>query len=145
MRQKLLVLGMFLFLLGLLTGFVMPVLKNPRLGLSAHLEGAMNGMFLILVGMIWEKVKISSQLQKITFTFLILGSYTNWLACLLGASFGASRMTPIAGMGMVAEPWQELLVAFLFITVGLTMTMAVALLSWGLWKSDTQTDQSAAL
>src|SRR5580658_10869352 len=35
--------GMFLFLLGLLTGFLEPHFINMRMGLAAHLEGVMNG------------------------------------------------------------------------------------------------------
>jgi hypothetical protein len=37
--------GMFLFLLGLITGLVEQRFTNIRMGLSAHLEGVMNGHF----------------------------------------------------------------------------------------------------
>lgn len=30
--------GILLFLLGLITGFVIPVMANPRMGLSSHLD-----------------------------------------------------------------------------------------------------------
>jgi (hydroxyamino)benzene mutase len=46
--------GMFLFLLGLLTGFAEPRFANMRMGLAAHLEGVMNGTFLIALGAIWN-------------------------------------------------------------------------------------------
>ena len=39
----LLQLGILLFLIGLLTGFVIPKLANPRMGLASHLEGVLNG------------------------------------------------------------------------------------------------------
>jgi len=39
--------GMFLFLLGLVTGLLEQRFRNMRMGLSAHLEGLMNGTFLI--------------------------------------------------------------------------------------------------
>ncbi len=41
---------MFLFLIGLLTGFVEPQFTNVRMGLAAHLEGVMNGIFLVALG-----------------------------------------------------------------------------------------------
>ena len=131
-RERLYWLGMILFLLGLLAGLANPIFKNPRLGLSAHLEGVMNGMFLILVGLIWDRVRLSPKSQKLTFIFLIWAGYFNWLACALGGAFGASRMTPIAGGIFHAEAWQENLVATLFGSVGVTMTIAAALLAWGL-------------
>jgi hypothetical protein len=37
--------GIFLFMLGLLTGVAIPALTNPRMGVSAHLEGVLNGIF----------------------------------------------------------------------------------------------------
>jgi hypothetical protein len=37
--------GMFLFLLGLITGLLEQRFTNMRKGLSAHLEGLMNGHF----------------------------------------------------------------------------------------------------
>jgi hydroxylaminobenzene mutase len=44
-KRRLLWHGMLLFLLGLLTGFVEQKFNNPRMGLAAHLEGVMNGIF----------------------------------------------------------------------------------------------------
>jgi membrane associated rhomboid family serine protease len=43
--------ALLLFLLGLVTGFIVPVMANPRAGLAAHLEGVINGMFLVVVGL----------------------------------------------------------------------------------------------
>ena len=37
--------GMFLFLIGLVTGLQERRFKNRRMALSAHLEGVMNGTF----------------------------------------------------------------------------------------------------
>ena len=42
-KRRLLWHGMFLFLLGLCTGLADPLFANTRMGLAAHLEGAMNG------------------------------------------------------------------------------------------------------
>lgn len=59
--------GVLLFLLGLVVGLFIPLMANPRMGLSSHLEGVMNGMFLILLGLIWGKVTLSGTWLKITF------------------------------------------------------------------------------
>ena len=48
--------GMFLFLLGLITGFLEQHFTNVRMGLAAHLEGVTNGIFLVAVGAIWTQV-----------------------------------------------------------------------------------------
>jgi hypothetical protein len=49
-QRRLIWHGMFLFLLGLLIGFVEGQVSNPRMALAAHLEGLMNGTFLIALG-----------------------------------------------------------------------------------------------
>lgn len=52
--------GMFLFLLGLLTGFVEQRFTNVRTGLAGHLEGVINGTFLVALGAIWTEVRLPS-------------------------------------------------------------------------------------
>ena len=42
LNRRLMWHGMFLFLLGLLTGFAESHFTNVRMGLAAHLEGVMN-------------------------------------------------------------------------------------------------------
>jgi len=49
-KRRLLWHGMFLFLLGLLTGLIEPQFHNLRMGLAAHLEGVMNDIFLVALG-----------------------------------------------------------------------------------------------
>jgi hypothetical protein len=57
--------GMGLFVLGLLTGFLIPSLTSPRLALAAHVEGLLNGMFLILVGgVVWKALQLPERVDK---------------------------------------------------------------------------------
>ena len=49
-NRRLLWHDMFLLLLGLLTGVVEQKFTNPRMGLTVHLEGVMNGTFLVALG-----------------------------------------------------------------------------------------------
>ncbi len=59
MRQ-LLIFGVLLFLFGLLNGAVIPYFTNPRMGLSAHLAGVQNGMVLLIFGLLWPYLTLSS-------------------------------------------------------------------------------------
>jgi (hydroxyamino)benzene mutase len=52
--------GMFLFLLGLLTGLVEQRFTNVRMGLAGHLERVINGIFLVALGAIWAEVRVPS-------------------------------------------------------------------------------------
>ena len=44
---------MFLFLIGFVTGQQERRFTNMRMALSAHLQGVLNGTFLIALGTIW--------------------------------------------------------------------------------------------
>jgi (hydroxyamino)benzene mutase len=126
--------GIFLFLLGLLTGILVPALRNPRMGVSAHLEAVMNGMFLVVLGLIWKEAKLTLNAAKATFRIALYGTYTNWVATLLSAVLGTSRLTPIAGAGYTAANWQELIVAFGLVSLSIAMITCCVLVLLGLRK-----------
>ena len=127
-------LGALLFLLGLLTGFLVPALRSPRIGLSAHLEGVMNGTFLMVLGAIWHHVRLSRALLRLCFWLVVYGTFANWLSVLLGAAFGAGRMMPLAGGGVTAQPWQEFVVGFGLVSLSAAMVVGCGLLTWGLFR-----------
>jgi (hydroxyamino)benzene mutase len=126
--------GVILFLLGLAAGFVAPVVENPRMGLSAHLEGVMNGTFLIALGAAWGHVHLGARAAAGAFWLILYAAYVNWASVLLGAVWGASRLMPIAGAGHHAAPWQEDVVGFGLITISVAMVAGVALVLVGLLR-----------
>jgi (hydroxyamino)benzene mutase len=123
--------GAILFLLGLLTGLVIPGLHNSRMGLASHLEGVMNGTFLIALGAVWNHLVLTRKLELAAFGLLVYGTYANWVFVLLAAIFGTSEMTPIAGKGYTGVAWQELLVSAGLGSVGVAMVVGVGILIYG--------------
>ncbi len=91
----------------------------------------MNGIFLIAVGAVWSRLTLSSTLESLTFWLLIYGTYANWFFIGLAATFGTSKITPIAGAGHAGLPWQETLVTLGLSTVAITMLIASSILVWG--------------
>lgn len=132
--QRLLWHGLFLFLLGLLSGFAVPALRNPRMGLSAHLEGVMNGIFLAVLALGWHRFTLSARARATLFWLALYGTYVNWGSTLLAALFGTSGRTPIAGAGFSGQPWQESLVGFGLISLSVAIVAACLLALWGLRK-----------
>ncbi len=124
--------GILIFLLGLLSGALVPIFVNPRMGVAAHLGGVMSGMFLLLVGVIWDQLKLRPRAEKAALWLFLYASYTGWLAQFLSAWFGTSRATPIAGAGYSGSPWQENLVYFVAISFSVAITLACLLALWGL-------------
>lgn len=123
--------GMALFLLGLLTGLVQQALRNPRMGLSAHLEGLLNGIFLLALGAAWSKVRLSGRLSAVAYWTALGGTYGNWAVTLLAAILGTAAMTPIASAGFRGQRWQEAVVTFGFVAVGISILVASVLLLIG--------------
>lgn len=136
-KRRLIWHGMFLFLLGLLTGFVEQKFINPRMGLAAHLEGVMNGTFLIALGAVWAEVRLTPRLKLVAYWSALYGTYANWLATTLGAAFGVAALSPITSAGHHALPWQEGLVTALFMTIGIAIIGSSLLLLWGLRRAAT--------
>ncbi|KAF0185276.1 MAG: hydrogenase [Hyphomonadaceae bacterium] len=126
--------GIALFLLGLLTGFATPLLPAPRLGLASHLEGVMNGLFLVALGLIWGRLTLARWAGSLTFYAALYGTFANWLATLLSAVWGAAGMMPMAGHGAVGSPAAELIVAALLISLSVAMVLVCVLTLWGLRK-----------
>lgn len=101
-RRPLLWHGMFLLLLGLLTGFLEQQFTNPRMGLAAHLEGVMNGTFLVALGAVWAEVRLSSRPKLVAYWTALYGTYANWALTTLAAIFGTGAMSPILAAGRSA-------------------------------------------
>lgn len=127
--------GVFLFLIGLLTGLIEEKFANPRMGLSAHLEGIMNGTLLIAIGAVWPLIRLTPRLSSGLYATLLYGTYANWLVTTFAAVAGTRSMTPLTGTVQGAGTWQEGIVTFGFVTVGIAMIAAFCLALWGLRRN----------
>ena len=135
-RRRLIRHGMALFLLGLLTGILIPVLTSPRLALAAHVEALLNGIFLVLVGgVVWKQLRLPERVAGAGFWLLLVAAYANWGFCLLAAVFGASQTLAIAGAGYSAAQWQEQLVSAGLGVGALCILVACCLVLYGLRKT----------
>lgn len=131
--QRLLQLGVLLFIFGLLTGLAVPMTANPRMALSSHLEALMNGMFLIGLGLLWPRLTLSTGAQGAAFWLAVYAAFANWLAVLLAAVWGAgSQMMPLAAQGRSGSAPQELLINALLMSLGAAMIIACVIVLGGL-------------
>ena len=129
--QRLLWHGMLLFLLGLVTGLLSQKLLNPRMGLAAHLEGVMNGTFLLAVGSAWRRLHLSPRKESIAFHAALYGGYANWITTMFAALFGTAALTPLTSGEFRGQAWQESIVTAGFLSVAIAMITAAVLLLIG--------------
>jgi (hydroxyamino)benzene mutase len=112
-KRRLMWHGMLLFLLGLITGLLEQRFTNVRMGLSAHLEGVMNGILLLALGAAWNEVRLPHPVKVTAYCTALYGTYVNWLVTSIAAAFGDAANSPITSAG------QESFVATGFFTVAI--------------------------
>jgi hydroxylaminobenzene mutase len=132
---RLIFYGMLLFFAALVVGLSAPLLANPRVGISCHVEGVLNGIFLIAAGLIWNKVALSSRWLTITFWLSLYGTYANWLGYLISAVFNAGRHLNIATKGQEGPPLADNIIDFLLVSLTVSMlTICIAIII-GLYRN----------
>lgn len=124
--------GLLLFMLGLLNGLVIPRLRSPRLGLSAHLTALQSASVLIAVGLLWPKLAIAAPWDLVLGHGLWISLYAVWFALFLAGLFGAGRGLPIAGQGMTTSSGRQRLVTVLLAAGSLGCLIATGgiLVAW---------------
>jgi len=132
--SRLLFLGMLLFLFGLVFALAIPTLANPRMGLSAHLEGTMNGMLLMLLGVVWSKIDLVDKWLRAAFWLAIYGTFANFLAVSVAAITGAGKMMPIAG-GKEGGTLVEAFISALLVSLALAMIAMSIIVLKGLYRN----------
>lgn len=135
MQTVLFALGLTLFLLGLISGAVASSVRNPRMGLTSHLQGMTNGPFLIAVGLLWPYLDLPHVWEVVAVVLLVYGTYVNWLACQLAAVWGAGRrFAPLAAGDHVASARKEAVVDVLLLSLAPTMIGATIILIIGVLR-----------
>lgn len=129
----LILLGLILFFIGLAVGLFVQQMTNPRMGLSAHMQGITNGIFLIALGLIWQKIQLSKKWLKATYALGIFGTFANLLIVLYSAITGHGKMMPVAG-GKEGTPFSEALVSGTLMALSLAMLIVCIAVIIGFYR-----------
>ena len=131
--RRMLQLGILLLLFGLLVGFAVPLFAAPRLGLTAHVLGVTQGILLIVIGLLWPKLKLTRTASGIGFWMVVYGCFISWAVTVLAAAWGAgSSMMPIAVGQAHGSATQEGIITVGLVTSAAALTAATILVLWGL-------------
>jgi hydroxylaminobenzene mutase len=132
-KRRLIQLGILLFLLGLLTGALVPAFAVPRLGLSAHVLGVLGGLSLMVFGLVWPELRLGPRASRVACGLALYASYGGWLMPLLGAAWGAgSAMLPLAAGAARGSALQEGVIAVGLGTSAVAIVAASCVMLWGL-------------
>lgn len=120
--------GVLLFLLGLVNGLAVPWFVNPRMALAAHVDAVTSGTFLMAVGLAWSAARFRPAAETPARILVLVGMYAIWVALVLAAALGTSRMTPIAGAGHHGTAAAEALVDAVLVAGSVALITGCALL-----------------
>ncbi len=133
--RKLMAHGLLVFAASIMVGAVATWLPAPRMGLSCHLNGLMNGMMLVLLGLIWNRFALGDSQKSLLFWLAIVGVNCTFAVYLFAAIFpSGNRFMPFASEGNIGTAWQERLVFLGIAIIGGTLIPVSWLAAWGLWR-----------
>lgn len=115
-------------ILCLLSGFTTFFALAPRIALSSHTVGLLQGAMLIAIAGGWHLLNAPPKTLKILKYTLLVGFYANWISTQLSVLWSAGRSTyPINGKDMPegAAPWQDMTVSALGFLSVLILVSAV--------------------
>jgi len=128
--------GVAIFLCALLVGLAIPAFKLPRVGLSTHLLGIMQGMLLMILGLLWPRLRLAPAASWAGFWLLLYGCVAAWTANLLAGILGAgSSLLPIAAGSARGTPFEEMLIGLELRSAAIALIVAVVIVLWGLRPS----------
>jgi hydroxylaminobenzene mutase len=125
--------GVGLLLFVSFEGFVIPQFAVPRLGLSVHTLGALEGVLLLALGVVWARLSVGVALSRIGFGLLVYSNLAILGAYSLAALWGAGNETIPLAAGAAHGGWlQEGLIKYLAYSSAPTGIVSFAIVLWGL-------------
>lgn len=119
--------GAGLLLIAVVSGFLIPRVADPLLGLAAHVQGLMNAFLLLLVGLIWSRLQIGYLASVTVYWGLIAGAYVTLIVQIACAGLGiGGSIFPLVAGGHLGTPAAERIVRVL--VEGAAGVTAVAML-----------------
>lgn len=133
--HRLVQVGLLLFFSALIVGVLVPRFGLPRAGLSAHLLGVLQGIFLVVVGLLWPKVHLSRAVSWVAFWLLIYGCLAAWTANIAAGVWRAGgALLPTAAGSAQGSTVQEWVIAVELRSAAVSLIVALVLLVWGTRK-----------
>ena len=131
--HRLLQVGIALFLFTSLVGFAVPHFTVPHLGLSVHKLGALEGVFLLTLGLLWPRLNLGATTSRIAFWLLVYSSLATLAAYLMAGVWGAGNsIMPLAAGAAHGSAVQETIISVVLMSAGPTILISLSLILWGL-------------
>ena len=129
--HRLVQVGLLLFLAAMIVGVLIPKFGIPRVGLSVHLLGLLQGIFLVVIGLLWPKLHFGRSLSRAAFWLLIYGCLSAWTASVLAGTFRAGgNLLPMAAGAVHGTAFQEWIISIGLRSAAVSLIVALLILLW---------------
>lgn len=133
-HDGLLRVGAAQLLAGLVGGMFIMGMKNPQLGLTAHLTGIGAGIMLMVFAVVWPRLALPRLISRAAAWMSALALPGVWISLTIGAVVGTGKATPLGGAGRDAGPLWEGVVGFGLVSTSLILLVAVLAIFVGLMR-----------
>lgn len=132
---------MTLFLLALIAGLLVPGFPVPRLGVSVHLLGLMQGLFLTVLGLMWPRLQLTHAWSRAGGWLAVYGCLSAWVSNVLAAIWGGSALLPLASGPARSTGLHDGIITIGLRSGAVSLVAATIVVLRGLWRP--RTDDAA--
>ncbi len=134
--RRLLQVGVGLILVAVLLGLAIPRFSVPRLALSAHLVGILQGILLLALGSIWSRLGLTHLQGVLAFWLAAYQAVAAFLSNAFAAAWGAGHsIIPMAAGTAPGTTAQETIITIGLRSAGAALIAVLLLLLWGLRRA----------
>jgi hydroxylaminobenzene mutase len=128
--------GVAVLLAAALMGLAISQFAVPRLALSAHLVALLQGIFLIVLGLLWPRLSLTRVQAGLACALLIYQAIAAPLSNLLAAAWGAGNsIVPMAAGAAHGSATQEAVINIGLRSAGAALIVGLLLVLWGLRRA----------
>ena len=128
--------GVLLLFLTTVSGFLIPITPDKLLGVVAHVHTLLNGVLLLLLGLVWPRLVMHVGTSALATTALIVSScafvITFWVCAFLEIG---GTMFPVAFAGHTGTPMQELTIKIVTIGASILTIYGVGVAAYSSFRS----------
>lgn len=130
--------GIALFLAAALLGLAISHFTVPRLALSGHLIALLQGIFLVVLGLLWPRLSLTPIQASLAFWLLIYQAVAAPVANLLAAAWAAGNsIVPMAAGAAHGSAAQEAVINIGLRSAGAALIVGLLLILWSLRRAPT--------
>jgi (hydroxyamino)benzene mutase len=134
--DRLLQVGVAMFLFTSFEGFAVPYFAVPNLGRSVHTLSALVGVLFVALGLMWPRLELGTAAARVALWLLIYSALATIAAFVIAGVWGAgSSIIPLAAGGARGSDFQEAVIQLVMYPAAPTGIISFAVILWGLRRT----------